>query len=178
MPVLSSPSPAVVPIEPLKAFLRVTGSEEDALLAGLIRSAAELCEGFTRLALIDREVEETLPVRPGWIRLCQAPVRSISGAFTLIDGIPAALPSGDYAVDIDAAGDGWVRVASSLRQRRVTVRYNAGLGADWNGVPEPLRHGVIRMAAHLYTHRDTEGGGGPPAAVTALWLPYRRLRLS
>ena len=57
------------------------------------------------------------------------------------------------------------------------VRYGAGRAHDWNGVPEPLRHGIVRMAAHLYTHRDGEDGGAPPAAVTALWLPYRRLRL-
>jgi hypothetical protein len=53
----------------------------------------------------------------------------------------------------------------------------AGKAADWNGIQEPLRQGIVRMAAHLYTHRDGEDGRGPPAAVTALWLPYRRLRL-
>jgi uncharacterized phiE125 gp8 family phage protein len=57
------------------------------------------------------------------------------------------------------------------------VHYRAGLAAGWNGVAEPLRQGVVRMAAHLYAHRDAADGRGPPAAVTALWLPYRRLRL-
>jgi hypothetical protein len=46
-------------------------------------------------------------------------------------------------------------------------------------LPAALRHGILRLAAHFYTHRASEGapGGEPPAAVTALWRPYRRLRL-
>ncbi|MEO7750897.1 MAG: head-tail connector protein, partial [Sphingomicrobium sp.] len=48
---------------------------------------------------------------------------------------------------------------------------------DENGVPEPIRQGVLRLTAHLFSARDG-AGGEPPAAVTALWRPYRRLRLS
>ena len=173
------PTAALVPIEEVKAFLRVHGSEEDALLASLVRSATGLCEEFTRLALIEREVEETIPARPVWTRLQRAPVRAIESAAGLsATGEAVALPAADYAVDIDASGDGWVRVLRSNGFGRVRVGYRAGQAPDWNGVAEPLRQGVVRMAAHLYTHRDREDGRGPPAAVTALWLPYRRLRLS
>ena len=174
-----APHPSLVPVEEVKAFLRIAGSDEDALVAGLVRTATELCEAFTRRALIEREIGETIPARPAWSRLGHTPVRAIlevSGVDA--GGAAMLLPSGDYAVDIDAAGDGWVRITGGGSAGRVLVRYRAGLAGDWNGVPEPLRHGVVRMAAHLYTHRDLEGGAGPPAAVTALWLPYRRLRLS
>jgi uncharacterized phiE125 gp8 family phage protein len=53
----------------------------------------------------------------------------------------------------------------------------AGIAEDENGVPEPIRQGVLKLVAHLFAARDSEGGE-PPAAVTALWRPYRRLRLS
>jgi uncharacterized phiE125 gp8 family phage protein len=173
------PTRAIVPVEELKAWLRIVGSEEDALLAALIRSATELCEQFTRLALIERDVEQTLPGRPVWSRLEQGPVRAILGVSALgADGEAAPLAAGDYALDVDAAGAGWVRVLRSGAAQRVLVRYRAGLGADWNGVPEALRHGVVRMAAHLYARRDGDDGAAPPAAVAALWLPYRKLRLA
>jgi hypothetical protein len=42
----------------------------------------------------------------------------------------------------------------------------------------PLRQGVVRLAAHLYAERDGPELGGPPAAVTALWRPWRRMRLA
>ena len=172
------PPPLPVAIEQVKAYLRIAGSDEDALLAGLVRTASELCEGFTRTALIEREVEETIAARPAWTRLEVAPVRAILAVSALAaDGSTSALAAEDYAIDIDAAGDGWVRVLRSGGAGRTAVRYRAGRAADWNGVPEPLRQGIVRMAAHFYTHREREDGSGPPAAVTALWLPYRRLRL-
>lgn len=172
------PPAAPVPLDALKDYLRISGSDEDALLAGSIRTASELCEAFTRLALVEREVEETLPARPAWTRLALAPVRAILAVSALpTTGEPAPLAVEDHAIDIDAAGEGWVRVLRSGGAKRVSVRYEAGQGEDWNAVPEPLRHGIVRMAAHLYTHRDRENGRGPPTAVTALWLPYRRLRL-
>jgi uncharacterized phiE125 gp8 family phage protein len=57
------------------------------------------------------------------------------------------------------------------------VGYSAGIAEEWSGVPEPLRQGIVRLAAHLYTHRDSADDAGPPAVVTALWRPYRRMRL-
>jgi len=55
----------------------------------------------------------------------------------------------------------------------------AGLAPDWDALPDGLRHGVMRLAAHQ--HRQREGDGAaplPPAAVAALWRPWRRLRLA
>ncbi|HEX8655593.1 MAG TPA: head-tail connector protein [Allosphingosinicella sp.] len=178
MATLVNPPPLPVPIAALKAYLRIEGSEEDALLAGLLRSAAEICEAFTRVMLIDAEIEQTMTARPAWTRLYRAPVRAILTVAALGAGAePVPLAVGDYGIDIDAGGDGWVRVTGSAAAGRLLVRYRAGLAADWNGIPEPLRQGIVRMATHLYAHRDGEDGAGPPAAVTALWLPYRRLRL-
>ncbi|HEY0013908.1 MAG TPA: head-tail connector protein [Allosphingosinicella sp.] len=173
----AKPPAPLVPVEEVKAYLRVAGSEEDALIASLVRSATELCEAFTRTALVERDAVETIEARAAWTRLSLAPVRAITGVSALsVLGAESALAAEDYAIDIDARGEGWVRVPGSAAGR-VAVRYRAGQAAGWNGVAEPLRQGVVRMAAHLYAHRDGADGRGPPAAVTALWLPYRRLRL-
>ena len=51
------------------------------------------------------------------------------------------------------------------------------MAADQNDVPEPIRQGVLRLVAHLFTTRDGSDGE-PPAAVTALWRPYRRMKLA
>ena len=58
---------------------------------------------------------------------------------------------------------------------RAVGAYTAGLAADWAGLPAPIAQGVVRLIGHLYAERD---GGPPPAAVTALWRPYRRLMLA
>jgi hypothetical protein len=36
-----------------------------------------------------------------------------------------------------------------------------------------VAQGVVLLAAHLFEHRGD--GATPPAAVAALWRPYRRL---
>lgn len=86
------------------------------------------------------------------------------------------LASSGYAIDVDASGVGWVRLTGPAAGR-MRVSGSAGMAADQNGVPEPIRQGVLRLVAHLFAARDG-GGDAPPAAVTALWRPYRRMRLS
>jgi uncharacterized phiE125 gp8 family phage protein len=161
-----------------KAFLRVDGEAEDGLIAGWMRSAAELCERFTGQVTIAREVKEVLPASAAWQRLGRTPVRAISTIETLPpEGDPVALPVDAFAIDIDAQGDGWIRITRSGEIRRVRVSYEAGMAAEWTQVPEALRQGMVRLVAHLHAHRDEAGDMGPPAAVTALWRPWRRLRL-
>jgi uncharacterized phiE125 gp8 family phage protein len=62
---------------------------------------------------------------------------------------------------------------------RVAVRFTAGLAADWADLPESLRHGLIRLAAHQHRERESEGAAPlPPASVAALWRPWRRMHLA
>ena len=58
---------------------------------------------------------------------------------------------------------------------RVEVDLTAGIAADWTSLPDALRQGIVRLAAHLFVER--ENGVPAPAIVTALWRPWRRMRL-
>ena len=51
-----------------------------------------------------------------------------------------------------------------------------GAAESWDAVPAPVAQGVAMLAAHLFDHRESDAL--PPAAVAALWRPYRRMRLS
>jgi uncharacterized phiE125 gp8 family phage protein len=163
-----------------KAYLRVERSDEDGLIAGLVAAAAELCEAFVGRPLLTRAFSETVPASRAWRKLTNGPVRAIVSVEALPPEGPAqALASSGYGVDIDARGDGWVRLAAIGDVRRVRVVYQAGMAGAWADLPAALRQGIVRLAAHLYTSRATENGRGaePPAAVAALWRPFRRLRL-
>lgn len=164
--------PAPVALGEVKAYLRLTRDDEDSVIAGLVRSATALCEAFTGQWLLQRDGVERLAATGDWQRLAATPVVAVAGVAA--GGV--ALPAEAWTADVDASGDGWVRLTGAVRGP-VTVRFTAGLGADWNGVPEPLRQGVIRLAVHLFSHRDAADAGPPPAAVAALWRPWRRLRV-
>jgi uncharacterized phiE125 gp8 family phage protein len=168
---------AAVTLSEAQAWARVETGQEEALLAGLVRTASALCEAFTGQVLIARDFTVEVAASAAWQRLPLTPVRSIDAVEAVgIDGSATALPSGAYALDIDARGDGWVRLSGLATSGRLRVRGRAGSASDVNGVPEPLRQGILRLVAHLHAHRDGPAGE-PPAAVTALWRPYRRVRL-
>ena len=163
----------IVTLSEAQGFVRVETGEEEAILAGLVRTASALCEAFVGQVVMARPFTEELEASASWQRLRLSPVREIS-AVVASDGSP--LPLTFYATDIDTSGDGWVRLAEPGGLGRVRVTGVAGMAAIQHDVPEPIRHGVLRLVAHLYSSRDGVAGE-PPAAVTALWRPYRRVRL-
>ena len=176
-------TPAALPpaaLAELKQWLGITTAQDDAPLAALLRAALETCEGFTGLMPLEAACEEVLPAQAGWQALATRPVQAIAA----VEGIPAegsrfALPAEAYAVELEADGTGRVVVFQQGAAGRIAVRFTAGLAATWTDLPESLRHGVLRLAAHQ--HREREGAGAaplPPAAIAALWRPWRRMRLA
>lgn len=170
--------PLAVPLDVVKAYLRVQAGDEDAVIERLVRGAGGLCERFIGQALIIREGAEVVAGCGEWRRLSTGPVRSIEGVVGLDGaGMETALATEACGIDIDANGDGWVRLSASAGVGRARVTFSAGLAADAAGVPEAIAQGIVRLVAGQYVARD--GGDGPlPAAVTALWRPWRRMRLA
>lgn len=164
----------------LKDWLGITTAGDDPQLAGLLRAALDLCEQFTGTMPLQQGCEELLPVVPGWQELTARPVQAI----TAVEGIPAegarfALPAEAYAIELDGDGGGRMRIGNPGAAGRIAVRFVAGLAADWASLPDGLRHGVLRLAAFHYCHREEDGGTAlPPAAVAALWRPWRRVRVA
>ena len=159
------------------AYLRDGSALNEARIEPLAEAALALAEAFTGLALIAREHVATLAVGGGWVPLAAEPVRAI----TQVEGVPAegaafALTVGAFAIDIDARGTGWVRVPRPGIAGRVRVTCTAGLASEWAELPAPIRQGVVLLIAHLADERSAQGE--PPAAVTALWRPWRRVRLA
>ena len=173
--------PAELPaaaVDELKQWLAIRSSSEDAALAQLLRTALEMCEAFTGTLPLAATCEEILPASGEWQVLGTRPVQSIAG----VEGIPAerarfALAPDAYAVELEADGAGLVRVLRQGSAGRVAVRFAAGLAPAWEMLPEGLRHGIVRLAAHHWRLRDSGEDSGPPAAVAALWRPWRRVRL-
>ena len=151
----------------LKDWLRISGTGEDGLLEALLKSATALCEQFVGQWLVIGAARERVRADGTWQRLSARPVVAISG----VEGVAAE----GYAVDIDAAGDGWVRVRPG--DDPVEVRYQAGMAEAAEGLPEPIRQGIVRLAAEQFAARSGESAS-PPAVVGALWRPFRRMRLA
>jgi len=167
-------------LDELKAWLAITTMRDDVALGALLRAALDTCEAFTRQMPLEAVCEEILPATRGWHTLVTAPVRAITSLQGLaLDGTLTAIDPAQYLFDITADGCGRINIIGAIAESRAVARFTAGLAPDWAGLEQGLSHGIIRLAAHHYRERN-EGGAErtPPAAIAALWQPWRRMRLA
>jgi uncharacterized phiE125 gp8 family phage protein len=176
-------TPAILPasaLAELKLWLGISTTHDDALLTALLRAALDMCEAFTGLMPLEAECEEVIPARGGWLPLSVRPVQAITAASGVMpNGSQTALAAGDYELDLDADGTGRLRLFNRGNATNLAVRFVAGLVPGWDSLPDALRHGIVRLAAHQHRERESSGAAPqPPAAVAALWQPWRRMRLA
>lgn len=171
------PGDTPVSLNEARGWLRMEATVDDAVIAGLIRAATNVCEAFIGRWLIVRAAEEEVVLRAGVARLGIRPVVGID-AVTLLTatGGETALDASDYRLSVGEDGTARLAPAAAGIAGRLRVRYRAGLAAESNAIPEAIRQGIVRLVQHLHEARDG-AGAAPPAAVAALWQPWRRVGL-
>ena len=165
----------VAAVAEIKGALRVAVADDDALIAAFAEAALGLAERFLGRALLLRPVTERVPGSRAWQPLGAMPVLAISSVSAVAGDTVTPLAVDDYAIDLDAEANGWVRVTGDV-PGVIEVAYQAGWIGTWPLIPAPVRQGIVLLAAHLYTERDASEP--PPTAVTALWRPFRRMALA
>ena len=124
-----------------------------------------------------RAGKEEAPLPAECIALRARPVVAIDGVVLVSqDGTESPLDEAAYRVTISRDGSACITVPDPGGAARVCIAYRAGMAEGANGVPEAIRQGIVRMTQHLHDARDGTGAG-PPAAIAALWQPWRRLTL-
>lgn len=162
----------------LKQWLGITRTAEDGQLTSLLHVSLDLFEAFTGQMALEAQCEELHAARRGWTTIRTCPVRAITNVEALaIDGSRAPIEIGEYDIEIDAAAAGHVRLASTSTVTRIVISFVAGLASEWTALPDAIRQGIIRLAAHHYLSRNTSVSEAPPASIVALWRPWKQVRL-
>lgn len=172
------PGEVAVSLNEARSWLRLGATIDDAVVAGLVRAATSVCEAFVGQWLIVRAGEDILPLAPGGVIQPGArPVVGIDAVDLLLpDGGTVALAAGDYRTAIGRDGTARVTIDDPRGAERACVTYRAGIAEGANDIPEAIRQGILRMTQHLHDARDG-AGAALPAAIAALWQPWRRLTL-
>jgi uncharacterized phiE125 gp8 family phage protein len=166
-------------VDAAKTYLRLEHDEEDASIYGLLTAAIVHAEGYLGQLLIARGIVQRISASTGWQRLTATPVRSVTSATGIpAEGAPFLLTGHGFSTDINAQHDGWIRIPYPGSAGRVDVAYRAGLVPGWPDLPEAISMAVLRIAAHLHSHRDAPDDQGPPPAIASLLRPWRRMRLA
>lgn len=183
----AGPAEEPVTLAEARGFLRLDGTEEDALATALLTAARALLEAETRRAFVTqswRLVLDRWPARE--IRLPLAPI-------TRIDGMTVVTAAGEVAIDAALYDSDLGHEPPRLVVKRgmrpamparevagIAVDFTAGYGAA-AAVPEPLRQAILMLVAHWFeTRSPVSFGVGTveiPLTVAALIAPYRRMRL-
>lgn len=170
------PGEPPVSLGEVRAWLRLGTAADDAVIERLIDAATNICEAYIGGRLIVRAAEEVQPIGAEPVRLRARPVVAVDVVTLLAGDSETVLQEADYRVAIAPDGRARLTIGTPGDAKRVRVAYRAGIAGEPSGVPEAIRHGIIRMTQHLYVARDG-AGIAPPAAIAALWKPWRRMAL-
>lgn len=186
----------IVTLDEIKAFCRLTGTDDDAMLAIFRAAAVEAAEQFTSRSIRELTIDLTLDgfpfcdddalvrLGPGthnvppsfvmgrWdaIELPRPPVVSITSITSYNRANVAAVmdAAGYRLADFRAVlNDGYQWPTDLRDQAAVVVRYVAGYGAN---LPAPIKVGILQHISAMY---DCRGGCEMPVAARGQMQPYR-----
>lgn len=186
---LAGPAEEPVTLAEAKAWLKVDGADEDALIATLITAARLHLESVTGRALLTQSWRLVLDAWPpgGEVRLPVAPLSALSAirAFDE-DGDEHTIGLAQFLVEAGGTPallvlPGTVAGMPVLRQRfGIEIDYVAGFGAAAD-VPQELKQALLVLVAHWFEHRDAvviAGSGAViPFGFDRLIAPWREVRL-
>jgi len=175
-------APATEPVSTAEAktHLRVTYTEDDALIAALITAARQWVEEQTYRALVSQTWDLTLdefPTGDDPIRIPRAPLVSVTSiTYTDTAGASQTLAAANYVVSATRQ-PGLIRPAYNCewpeaqdKPDAVTVRFVAGYGAA-AAVPETLKAAIKLLVGQLYEHREAAA----PVAIHEVPLGVQRI---
>lgn len=164
-----------VSLETAKAFLRVDGTEDDALITMLIAAAREKGEAISRLAFLTQTQEMVLDTWPVsyQLPLRRPPLQSVTSVMYLDeDGIEATWT--DYQVD--ARSDVGVVTFNSVPgvalypTGAIKITYVAGFGATSDSVPARIKQALLMLIAYWYEFRESQD---VPGAIRQMFMAER-----
>ena len=175
--IVQPPMPGDAALAELKHWLGISRPNEDETLNQLLEASLTICEAFTGKAPLRQTVEEIIPLAGGWQELTSRPVRALTGAaLVAMDGTREIIAAPSDALEWRIGGSACVQPRRPLDGQGLALQLEVGIAEDWSALPAPLRHGIIRLAAHHFRDRDGKSSAVPPASVTALWRPWREVR--
>ncbi|MBS3650801.1 head-tail connector protein [Pseudaminobacter sp. 19-2017] len=172
MTLLRTVEPAVEPVtvSEAKAFLRMSGTAEDELLAGLIKAAREDVERATGLALIEQDWRLAIDCIPTnkVVLLMRHPVREVVSVTAYgSEGEASLVTPGSYQVDLISRPARLLfvnRPPATRAMNGLEVDFRAGFGESGVDVPDLLRRAILVLVAHWHEFRASYGPDEQPVS--------------
>lgn len=164
-----APSEEPITASDAKAFLRVNGSSDDALITRMIVAAREAAESYLQRSLITQSWQLSYDdYAPSRVLLPRGPVQSIASVKMIaLDTTETVISNSNYRLN---AGKEILLMDAPLVSHIVEIVYVAGYGAT-SAVPSAIRQGIYAHVAEMYDKRTDSLPLN--RSVQALYQPYR-----
>jgi len=159
---ITPPAADPVTLDEVKDNSRVEVTDDDGLIALLIKAATTAAEKFTRRQLITAQLRLSLdefPPADEAIQLPLPPIQSIESIkYIDIEGVEQTLTGFQEALTDEPArlkpefDKFWPD--TRLVVEAVKVEFTAGFGLASTDVPDAIRQAIIMTASHWYEHRE------------------------
>jgi uncharacterized phiE125 gp8 family phage protein len=164
-------------IEAIKAYLRVTSSDEDAVIATMGSTAAQEIEGYCEIALLSQTITITTGQWPGQdVALPVGPVAADTVPTVAMieqDGTTTAIASGFWL----EGGRYPILHFTTTPGGRLRITYQAGYGADHTALPADLSLAIADQSARYFDGRgDDDAPQGLTMAASRICARYRRVK--
>lgn len=188
-------APAIEPltVTEVKDNLRITGTDDDTRLEGLIKSARIWCEGYTNRSFIKQtriqymdEFWQPLGYKDfrnsSCVELLHGPLLDVSGTTVIAvryydeDDVLQTLTSSKYWIDAKRpipriyVKESWP--TTKVRPNAVEIEYYAGYGTTAADVPGNFKDAMHMYIAHCYENRVPEITG---VSISAFEIGIKRL---
>ena len=192
------PASEPVSLTEAKSFLRITDSDDDALITSLITAVRQKAESWTRRSFITQTWTLWLDLVPeGFnVPIPLSPLQSITHIKSYdLANTASTFDSTNYLVDTAstpgriALNDGQAWPIALRRINVLEVEFVAGFG-DASSVPESIKQGILQWIKLLFANKSKlyesdESTSGLlelnripiPPAVMVLWEPYRVFKI-
>ena len=160
---VTPPTTEPVSVSEAKEHLRITGTDEDALITTFIEAAREYCEEYQNKAYITQTWDLSLDEFPDSpYSLPKPPLQSISSIkYYDQDGTEYEFNASDYLVDTAsvkgrvslAYGKSWPSVTLQP-MNGVIIQFIAGYGEAASDVPERIRNAIKVLIGQIYENRE------------------------
>jgi uncharacterized phiE125 gp8 family phage protein len=159
---------AIVITEPItlaqaKAWLRVTHTDEDAIITALITAARQICEGYISKSFVERTVTAIVRNDLGNVKLPYGPVGNITYVYD-VDG--TEITGTEYTL----TGVSDKRLGYPMSSY-VKVIYTAG----YSVLPQQFKTALKMQLSWMYTHRGDDDGSTIAPDAKAILSPYRSI---
>ena len=144
------------------AFTADLGTADDEMLERKLRAARQYVERFIGAPLLAATYDGFLDSFPRAEIEVPFPLRSVGEvAYTDPQGLERIVSAAAYETDtlgetgwiVPIAGARWPETMTTINA--VRIRFVAGLAAEAEDVPEPLRDAILQLAAWWYEQRET-----------------------